>query len=240
MINKPKLLQKSKFFFKHLNYLFFNQKIMLSKVSLNIFNKTIFLNAHVYFLVSLEKGDQINYLNKVNNKINNFIIKQFSLFDVNNIKLKIFNLNKKIKRNKVKEIYLKFKKFERMIFLQRTDLFLNFLNICYLVLVKKISINCYLILLSKLFVRLTKREHSKFFIFLKFLINWSLDNKIVKKIRGIKFIINGRLKGKPRSSSFKFIKGNVPCQSIISNIKYSHMHAYNRYGAFGLKLWINY
>jgi ribosomal protein S3 len=57
-------------------------------------------------------------------------------------------------------------------------------------------------------------------------------------ILGLKFVINGKLKGKPRSS-VNFIKeGNLPLQTLNKNIDFSRIHSYTLMGVFGLKLWV--
>lgn len=60
--------------------------------------------------------------------------------------------------------------------------------------------------------------------------------KIKTTLKGIKFILNGKLKGKTRSSTNLLRIGIIPTQSISKNIKYFNAHAYTIYGAFGFKL----
>ena len=56
------------------------------------------------------------------------------------------------------------------------------------------------------------------------------------KILGAKFSISGRLKGKPRTNTLKILSGKIPCQTHSAAINYSKLHAFTRYGVFGLKL----
>ncbi len=241
IINKPKLLYKSKIFFSYINHIFYNSKIMISKLSLKIFNKTIFLFIHVYFLASLKGNKKKINCNLLLSRINIFFKNQFELFKINSIVLKIVNLNKFVTRRSVKNFFFKFKKFKMMLFSRNNNLFINFINLTFLIVIKKINIKCYVILITKIFVHLKKRIHSKFMLFIKFLINWFISNQLkYSKVIGIKFSISGRLKGKPRGDCFKILKGSMPCQKILSNIKFTQIHAYNRYGAFGIKLWFNY
>lgn len=112
----------------------------------------------------------------------------------------------------------------------------------------KVSTKLYLQLLGQIFSILLKKKHTKFFLFLKKLFTelrlqtkeQVINNKkkiiLFSSILGIKFHLNGKLKGKPRASSLKIITGKIPCQTISSNIKYNKITVYNRYGAFGLKL----
>jgi len=62
------------------------------------------------------------------------------------------------------------------------------------------------------------------------------DFKNLNFIQGIKFILCGKLKGKPRKSRLQLLSGLIPCQKIDANIHYAKLHTYNRYGAFGFKL----
>lgn len=59
-------------------------------------------------------------------------------------------------------------------------------------------------------------------------------------LKGIKFIISGRLNNKPRSSSSVVILGNIP--TITKNtetIDYSESTCYTKNGTFGVKVWCN-
>lgn len=58
-------------------------------------------------------------------------------------------------------------------------------------------------------------------------------------ISGIKFIINGKLKGKTRSKSFNQVFGAVPIQTLKCNIEYAKSHAFTIYGVFGIKIWVS-
>lgn len=55
-------------------------------------------------------------------------------------------------------------------------------------------------------------------------------------IKGIKFILRGKLKGKPRKSCVKFLAGLTPHQSTKVETHYSKLHTYNRYGAYGFRV----
>ena len=241
ILSKPRLLKKSILFLNYFTNVFLINDVLLSKLSVNIFNKTIFLNTKVFFLVTLQTCKKSEIFETIGLEMNIFLKSQFKIFNVKSILFRIENLNKEIKKKFVEVIYVKFLKFKRLLFVGRMDFFINFLNITYLIIRKKISIKCYLVVLSKLFVILSKKSHAKFNALIKFLILWSTNLKNeLSKITGIKFTLSGRLKGKQRAKKFRAVGGNVPCQTIISNLYYNRMHAYNLYGAFGFKLWINY
>mgnify|MGYP001987542308 CR=1 FL=1 len=57
-------------------------------------------------------------------------------------------------------------------------------------------------------------------------------------ILGVKVLIKGRIKGKPRSNTVSIVKGLTPIQSISKNIEYSKLNVYTLNGAFGFKLWV--
>ena len=85
--------------------------------------------------------------------------------------------------------------------------------------------------------------HSKFFIFINKYFNFLLSKSLkisssVSRLLGIKFCINGKLKGKTRSSNFMFVAGTVPIQSLAASIDYSKTHAFTIYGVFGIKIWV--
>jgi len=85
--------------------------------------------------------------------------------------------------------------------------------------------------------------HSKFFIFINKYFNFLLSSSLnlcssFSRLLGIKFCINGKLKGKPRSSNYMFVAGTVPIQSLSASIDYSKAHAFTIYGVFGIKIWV--
>jgi small subunit ribosomal protein S3 len=65
-----------------------------------------------------------------------------------------------------------------------------------------------------------------------------LNIKNTLNILGMKFSINGKLKGKPRSSTNFIKEGNLPLQSFNKEIDFAKIHSYTLMGAFGLKLWV--
>lgn len=123
----------------------------------------------------------------------------------------------------------------KQLFVRRFNLLIDFLTITTLLCQNLFSANQYLLLLSKIFKFLIKRRH---FIFLEFL------DKIFKliyensSIRGLKFVLNGKIKGKTRAKKVIIKRGGVANQTVDADIDFSVMHTYNRYGAFGMRLWI--
>ena len=156
------------------------------------------------------------------------------------------NTNKKVKRPIVLALYKKLKKFMNTIFPRRFNLFIDFLKMTSLLVTDCLSVETYLKMLSLIFRVLQKKYHNRFLFFLKSLFKILIHNvsslTFCKKqnfgILGIKFIINGKLKGKPRSSSFIFQRGSTKTQTINSNIEFAKTNSYTRLGAFGFRIWL--
>ena len=141
--------------------------------------------------------------------------------------------------------YRNFKRFVGVLFNRRFNLFIDFLKINSLFLKSKISSRLYLFILGQIFRILPKSKHGRFLLFLKVLFKNLIDiskyskNKDVISILGIKLLISGRLKGKPRSGTSCIQVGSVPSQSIEQNVDFSKIHVYTLYGAFGFKIWVH-
>jgi hypothetical protein len=142
----------------------------------------------------------------------------------------------------LKNIYQKTSRFMNILFLRKFSLFIDFLKISVLFYQKKILVSTFLYILGQIFRVLPKRKHSRFLFFLKFIfqlfVNEFSGKNFEGKIKGIKFVINGKLQGKTRASSSCIQIGAVPIQSINENIEFSKLHVYTIYGAFGFKIWV--
>jgi hypothetical protein len=179
-----------------------------------------------------------------NSLFTSLVNKQFKLFFNNLVVLNFKNLNKQINKKLVAFFYQKLKKFINNIFIRRFNLFIDFIKINSLYVQGLVSINSYLYIFSLIFRSLSKKIHSRFLFFIKNVFKIlifdlktvDVPNKLT--ILGLKFAINGKLKGKPRSS-VNFIKeGNLPLQTLNKSIDFSRIHSYTLMGVFGLKLWV--
>lgn len=150
---------------------------------------------------------------------------------------KITLLNKQVNIKIVRIINSKLKFFKKMLFSRRFDLYYDFLKLTSLLITKKLKIGVYNVILGKIFKFLTKKSHNKFFNFLKKIAHLVTRSST---IGGIKFGINGKLKGKLRAKSFKLEVGKIGVQTITSDIDFSKVHINTLYGCFGLKTWIKY
>jgi len=121
------------------------------------------------------------------------------------------------------------------LFTRRFNLFVDFIKIAALFGKNKVNSKTFLFVVGQVFRTLPKRKHNIFLIFLKTVFQVLIENK---SILGVKFLISGRLKGKPRSSTVSILMGSTPVQSLSENIEYSKTNVYTLNGAFGFKLWV--
>ncbi len=250
-------------FLKYLNYLFLKNKLFLTDSLFFFFENKIFLKCFLFFRFSYLKIIQkelkkqsskfklkkkflkkkfFNYkLNKNFNQIKN-IFNSLKFFKNNIVIFTFINLNITLKKKKknVKLFFEEFKKIALKVFPRRLRFFLEFIQLSILFLENKIKIKFFISIFCEIFRILTKKLHSKFFIFINQYFNFLITNplKDKKNLLGIKFIINGKLKGKMRSNSYILSIGTVPIQSFKASIDFAKAHTFNRYGVFGLKIWV--
>jgi hypothetical protein len=243
-------------FLKLFNFLFLKKKLFLTNSNLHIVENKIFFTLFIFFRVAKLykflklKKKKIN-LNRVKSGIKKNISTLFNSFAIlkkNLLIYTIINLNFYLRKKK-KKIFLLFKLLKRdglKLFPRRFKFFLDFIQISVLFLKQKIQANFLIKIFAEIFRILQKKMHSKFFNFIskyfKLLISeaGAPFDKLKKNLnlKGIKLVINGKLKGKPRSSNYIYTAGSVPVQTINYNIDYAKTHAFTIYGVFGLKLWV--
>jgi len=240
-------------FLKNFEKLLLGKGILLIDKALNFENKQIFLNLTAFFRSSKTinyKRKGLRQKQKYSMKLSNpffsfFIDKQLSLFPNNLVIVNFKNLNANLNKRIVGFFYNIVKRFLGFLFARRFNLFIDFLKLSSLFSEIKISSNSYLYVLGQIFRILPKRKHNRFLFFLKVIftaIVKDLSNSINEvpssSIKGIKFIINGKLQGKTRADSRCIQVGSVPIQTITKNVDFSRLHVYTLYGAFGLKMWV--
>ena len=87
-------------------------------------------------------------------------------------------------------------------------------------------------------IQLKKIKRHKFLLsFLKQTLTILLNSNL-STVRGIKFIVKGRLNGVPRATHKIITIGDVPVQSISAKLDYSQTTAHNSNGSYGVKVWI--
>jgi len=217
--------------------------VWISKKNMNFKSNLCLINLDLFFCSSkisyfkrkgiIKKGSKQLFLPR--KKINN-ILSVFSKLRQNLFYFSSNNLNILVNRNTSILLYNSTKKFISTIFSRRFNLYIDFLKITSLFVNKDVGLDFFLYLLSQVFKVLSKKNHNRFIVFLKFLFKLiTLNNKDIK---GFKFVINGRISGKPRASSFSFQEGSVPNQSLDKNIYFSKQHVFTILGCFGFKLWV--
>ena len=239
-------------FLKNFEKLLSKKGILVTERVLNFDNNQCFLNLTTFFrsikmLNYRRKGFMLKKnLRKTPSSILNLFSTSFKLFGTNLIVVSLKNLNKNLDKSIVNFFYKKAKRFTGILFARRFNLFIDFLKFSSFFFQSKISSNSYLFLLGQIFRILPKRKHNRFLFFLKTMFQ-SLVNELPKiypnvsttsSIKGIKFIVNGKLQGKTRASSSCIQVGSVPIQSISKNIEFSKLHVYTVYGAFGFQMWV--
>lgn len=251
-------------FLKIFEFFFWQKKIFLTKFFFFNSHNKIFFTFFIFFRVAYVN----NFLNKKyifktnvtksksslkklkSNKTNNLnhIFTSLNFFKKNLIIFKIVTLNKYLKRKKKKIKILNsfFKQEASLLFPRRYNFFLDFLQLSILFLENQISISFFIKIITEIFRILQKKRHSRFIIFINSFFNFLLCRiknlqhffKNFKSIAGIKFVISGKLKGKPRSSHYTKVFGSVPIQTLNCSIEYAKSHAFTIYGVFGIHIWI--
>jgi hypothetical protein len=206
--------------------------IIIAFSNLNTTNKVDYLTLDTFYktrkTASYKKNSNISSEKEKLNLFNNGLNKELVI-----VKLNL--LNKKINSNTLKTVYMDFRNFKNSIFSRRFNLFIDFLKLTTLFVEKKINASTFLNVLGEIFRLIPKKVHGRFFLFLKYLFTNILEIK-GSEIRGIKFIISGKLKGKLRSSSLKITVGKIGTQTLDSKIDFSRKHVYTIYGCFGIKI----
>jgi hypothetical protein len=193
----------------------------------------------------LKNTDDLKAVFSKQKSIVNLFLKEFKGLHSN---LFVFNfkvLNNFIDKNIVLQSFRVFRSFFYVLFNRRFNLFVDFLKITFLLYIAKIPVSAYLFLLGQIFKVLPKKSHNRFLVFLELVFKFLLVKKLSSKrniyfstIKGIKFIVNGKLRGKMRSSSKCISVGTIPIQSLNKNIEFSKTHVYTLYGAFGFQIWL--
>lgn len=240
---------------------FLNHKnITLSKYNINIIGNILFLDLTLFFktfkIFYYKKKKYKNNSNNLKNinktlylKLSKTLFKNFKFLNINNLNFSINILNKEFLNNKNKNLlsffYKKCKPFLNILFQRRFTLFFDFIKQLVLLLNNQINTKVFAQLLSQLFKYLHKKGHTRFFVFFNLISNLLINIKNYKnikfksEIKGLKFLIKGRLQGKMRASSKFLQEGTIPTQSFNKNIEIAKQHVCTNYGVYGLTLWIH-
>jgi len=225
--------------------------IIVTKNNFNFVGNTSYLSLDLFYKtkkLANYKKFTIDSSSSVHCKKEVVVEKKLSVLFNNLVKtkkiiLKIVVINKELKENRknLTELYLKFNEYKNKLFSRRFNLFLDFIKLTYLIQKKKISASIFVPILGTIFKILPKRLHSAYFKFVKSLIEEVLleqkkeEKDRISKIVGVKLLINGKLKGKLRSSSLTINKGRIGAQVLSNDIEFAKVHVNTMYGCFGFQ-----
>lgn len=240
--------KKSQFLLNHAlflngSYLFSNKGLLFNEPQLLKQDGTFLLNLQAFYRTSSLLNFRAKLTSKPSlklrsTKISNFF-KNTAFFKEKKVSLNLICLNRFVDRTAVKADYAFYKPYKNLLFLRSYNLWLDFIKVTNLVINQFLDAKSFLFLLSSLFKYLNKRKHSKFIFFVSNLFDF-LITTYPDKIKGLKLVITGRLLSKPRSSTVKIERGTLNLTSSDACVASNQMHVYTLYGAFGLKLHINY
>lgn len=245
--------------------LFIKKKLFLVKSNLFLVENKIFLTFFIFFrllkISKIGKYKQIAYYDKDGVKIlrnpSNVLnkkgilkkktitfFKSLKVFKKNILVFTVVNLNFYIRKenDRLLNFFKLFKRDGKKMFPRRFNFFLEFLQISILFLKQKITADFMIKIIAEIFTMLEKKLHSKFLNFINqylcHLLAEASNFKSTISLKGLKFVISGKLKGKPRCSKHLLKIGRVPIQTLKCNIDYGKAPVYTIYGVFGFKLWV--
>lgn len=231
------------FYFSNLlKILFMSRRVFVTNLILNFSENKTYICLYLFYraakILFLKKSKFLLKRKKL--MIN--IFKTLTFLKKNKVIFNFNIINLQIKKKILLFNFFKhYKRYAFSIFPRRFNFFLDFLKISLLFHDGKIKTLFFIKILAEIFRILQKKKHAQFIFFLnkffKYLINSKPESNKMS-IKGIKFIISGKLKGKRRKSSSIINYGQIPIQSLYKHIEYSKIHAFTIYGTFGLKLWV--
>jgi hypothetical protein len=239
---KQLLLKKSVLLcFENLN--FCTNKIVLNGSIFFKSNQLKFYKKHKTFLITrLNKTPE--YLKK-ENFLENAFHEIRTTFSTSLIVYNFKVLNTVLKLKLLIFLFKNLKLYAGQLFSRRFNLFLDFIKITSLFVYSEVDTKTFLYFLTEIFKFLRKKNHSRFFSFLKtlffLLISESklLNLPIGQRLGGFKLLIKGRLKGKPMASSLIITESLIPSQTLSASVEFSKAYTFTQnFGVFGFKLWV--
>lgn len=257
IINNSKIWSSLYILVENIIRVFFLKGVWILKSFFSFDTNLVFVNFFLYYQnskISIYKRKiklkKKNSIISVKNK-NFFIIfkKCINKLGYNIFNMNIKNLNSLIDKEKLPFLYKYLKSFSFNIFSRRFNLFIDFLKMTILFLDNHIDLFGYIKVWSRVFKHLSKRIHSKFFLFVKtvgeslmkmgiiFSKQKNFKNIPQYNLCGVKFLLSGRIRGKSRASSNLIQIGSIPTQTLSKTIDFATTHVYTLYGVFGIKIW---
>jgi hypothetical protein len=234
-------------FLKNIKTLFLQKSILIINEKLNFSNNSLYLVLDLFFetkkLKLYKRHVSIHNDSKVlrlKNVMNSIILNLTKKIRTNNIFFQFKVINNFVDKTFMQFLFISLRKYLSLLFVRRFSLYIDLIKLTSLYLIGKVSIDVYLYVITSIFKNLRKRSHASFFLFFEELFNLLIFSNTSSSLFGIKLLINGRLKGKPRSSSILIKAGCTPSQTLSANIDYAKSHTYtNKFGVFGFKFWIH-
>ncbi len=228
---------------------FFRQKgIYISKMSVIGDSTVLYLNLDVFF--SKRNRTKTKKLRRVfkaqrglklqgatSRGFNQFCQTLQQILKIRKVILKLRKLDCEMEVNQLVTYWSQIKK---ALTFKRTPFAADLVQTSILLLNNQATAHLFSTFLVLMFSRLTKRQHSRFFVFLKKFFKGILTHSQIfnGSILGIRLLISGKLSGKTRAQSFAVNVGQVPTQTLDCKIDYSFVPAFTMMGTFGFKLWI--
>lgn len=252
-LTNTKNLVKFFYFISSLKNLLRLKNIILLKNTLDFNNNQLcicitlfYKSSKLCYLRRRLKKNIISFFEK-KSKLNTLIFDYFSVQQASLIFFSFKQINRFVNEEIVRFIYSRIKRFKNTIFVRRFNLFIDFIKLTALFCEQNVSVKEYLQILSEIFRFLSKKHHNRFFFFIKFIfdilifkIKFAKIEKIKSFISGIKFQINGKIRGKLRSSSRIVSVGSIMAQKIDSKIFFAKTPAHTLWGVFGLQIWVSF
>lgn len=230
-----------------LNY-FYQRGVLINNATFKIENNILYIdfnfiisrNSKLYtkrFRRGLKKRIKINFQNQ---KFNKFLNTLGKLYNVKKIFLKSHRLETKISRQLLVTILINGNKIGLLKQLKSRSIKDLIIISSLLLHTGQINASTINLILAKHFAWIPKKQHKKFFIFLRdyFKLLYFIDQQKNKHIFGIKLLVSGRISGKSQASNFRSIVGSIFSQTITAKVDYSSKTSFSKLGTFGWKLWI--
>lgn len=238
-------------FSKSLKQLLLQKRVLVVKDCINMEGGKLYLKFSLFFkalkikvyrrknLITKKIVHTNNSLTETKYILNKLLTFYNKKFKINSVFTQINVLNN-FNKNMFKYLAKKLKHFSLTLFKRRLSLFVDFVKLTLFYIQNKIDLITYCGILSDVFKFLQKKLHAKFLSLIKYIFLMLItDKKFKNKITGVKFSINGRFKGKARSSSTFIQLGRVSSQSLNKQIDFAKVHTFTKkMGVFGFKVWV--
>lgn len=218
---KQQNLFKKSFVNKKIVKFYFKKSFSLKKINSFNFNRLEKIN-------NLKELVLKNSYKKFLKGLNLFTNQKYQISATFHCINKNFNLTLK-QKNSFKQKLLKLQKFKN------NNFFNESINVLFITSYIKNSSSLLSQMISDQFKKL--KRHKFFLTFVRKSLNLFIKSNF-SKIKGIKIMAKGRINGAARARH-KIIKiGDVPIQTISSNLSYSQTTCHNSNGSYGIKVWI--